>query len=910
MRSIIKLQMVAIVMLATLYAKAKEATVTVEVAGGLKAAIEAVNVSPITSLTIIGQLNAADIITLREREGNISTLNELDIKDVVFISSDKPYLDSGTMVSDAVWYTHRVRYFISNERTHKKWASGLSQNATNYDDYYDYNLAGAFQGMPLTRVVLPSSINEIGREEFKGCEYLTEIVMSNSPVFVGESACSGCTRLKTLPSLAMVTGMEERAFKNCAQLSFDELTKTANLQQLDSIPMEAFYGCNSMEKVLLSPSLRYVDQGAFQQSGLTAVTLPNGITEYGSAAFGDCSMLDDVQMPDNLYEIPYDLVQNTPYYTHPNRLTGNIRYVGKIATAIEGESEELIFKPGTVGVADNFNGNTENKVNALPRTVSLPESLHYIGDFAFIKAPLEKVSLPLGLLRIGKYAFAQCALTEVSMPDGLVELGDHAFEDNKQLYNVQIGKGLRSISVGAFYGCSAIEELVIPDNIENIESGAFLDCTNIRKLYFGMGVKNMGNNIFNTKNLEILDYQAESLPSIIFLDYSKLEQLTIGPHVKELYTSRCTNLKTVFFNAEELKTTDLFLRTSVENVVFGPDVRIIPDRTFQYCSKIKEITLPDGLLTLGTAAFMDCSSLQKLIVGKALKNVGSLPFFGSGLQEVYYNATDANASIFGGCNALTQIIIGPDVQSVPSIQQLPSLRYLSIGKSVKHILSIRSCEKLEEIFYNVENLDKELYSTPFSELPSFKKVVFGPDVKVIPPYCFSGCEKLESFDFPKNITRIGESAFSNCLSIREFAPNEGLEDIGDRAFYNCTSLSEITLPGTITNLGSLAFDRCENLLSVRSNIMQPTEITRVFTNETYYNGTLYVPVGTSNLYRNIWSWSSFSNIVEDEGLSVEGLTKDTTKPSFYLLNGTQSNGQRGVNIVRYDDGTVKKVLIK
>lgn len=80
------------------------------------------------------------------------------------------------------------------------------------------------------------------------------------------------------------------------------------------------------------------------------------------------------------------------------------------------------------------------------------------------------------------------------------------------------------------------------------------------------------------------------------------------------------------------------------------------------------------------------------------------------------------------------------------------------------------------------------------------------------------------------------------------------------------------------------------------------------------NATLYVPSGTKAKYEATDGWRDFKNIVENDLLKIDdGLLVDTGNDivNVYDLNGHRiTSPQRGVNIVRMKDGTVRKVLVK
>ena len=80
------------------------------------------------------------------------------------------------------------------------------------------------------------------------------------------------------------------------------------------------------------------------------------------------------------------------------------------------------------------------------------------------------------------------------------------------------------------------------------------------------------------------------------------------------------------------------------------------------------------------------------------------------------------------------------------------------------------------------------------------------------------------------------------------------------------------------------------------------------------NAILYVPKGTIAKYSTTGEWKMFENIFEfnpSTGISVPTTGNGVKKVSRYSLDGhSLSNPTNGVNIVKYSDGTVKKVVVK
>ena len=118
----------------------------------------------------------------------------------------------------------------------------------------------------------------------------------------------------------------------------------------------------------------------------------------------------------------------------------------------------------------------------------------------------------------------------------------------------------------------------------------------------------------------------------------------------------------------------------------------------------------------------------------------------------------------------------------------------------------------------------------------------------------------------------------------------------------------------MSSINQYAFWFCSRLTTVISQIKEPFAISITFPPPVCDNATLYVPSGTKEKYKATSGWWGFKNIVENDLLYIDdGQFVDTENDivNVYDLNGHRiTSPQRGVNIVRLKDGTVRKVLVK
>ena len=138
--------------------------------------------------------------------------------------------------------------------------------------------------------------------------------------------------------------------------------------------------------------------------------------------------------------------------------------------------------------------------------------------------------------------------------------------------------------------------------------------------------------------------------------------------------------------------------------------------------------------------------------------------------------------------------------------------------------------------------------------------------------------------------------------------------IGSYAFKGCNRLTSLTLPAGINEIGSSAFNGCSRLTSIYLNAEKVPEIgSNVFEGCDAKKCTLYVPMGTRDDYWLSSFGDYFENIVE---FDVTGIDKTTTSTDVEEVARYSVNGQRlsaptkGLNIVKYSDGSVKKVAVR
>ena len=178
---------------------------------------------------------------------------------------------------------------------------------------------------------------------------------------------------------------------------------------------------------------------------------------------------------------------------------------------------------------------------------------------------------------------------------------------------------------------------------------------------------------------------------------------------------------------------------------------------------------------------------------------------------------------------------------------------------------------------------------------------------------FEGCSGLTSLDIPSGVTSIGRSAFEGCSGLTSLDIPSGVTEIGESTFSGCSGLTGLDIPSGVTEIGRSAFSGCSGLTSIYVYAGKlPKMGSGVFNGCDSKKCIVYVPKGG---YDDYWlsEFGYFENIVEFAATGIDKVTTstDAKELSRYSVNGQRlSAPSKGLNIVKYSDGSVKKVAVQ
>lgn len=183
------------------------------------------------------------------------------------------------------------------------------------------------------------------------------------------------------------------------------------------------------------------------------------------------------------------------------------------------------------------------------------------------------------------------------------------------------------------------------------------------------------------------------------------------------------------------------------------------------------------------------------------------------------------------------------------------MRVISIGEK-----AFFDCKVLTSIV--IPSCVTSIGNNAFSNCENLSSVAIPNTVTSIGELAFSSCKSLTSIAIPDHLTKIENGAFSACgITIAKIP--KGVTHIGFNAFGICTSLKYVTIPETVTNIEGCAFMGCTSLFSVKAKMKTPVEIGVMTFTDCQKNATLYVPLGSKELYEYAEYWKEFKEIIEE-----------------------------------------------
>lgn len=457
-------------------------------------------------------------------------------------------------------------------------------------------------------------------------------------LFDDEGNRNGLRLNKYLGTDAEVTVPEEvtetgSAFKDCKTVT--KVVLPAGLTKLES---DIFSGCTALKEIAIPEGVTSIGNGAFRDcEALTELALPQGLKKIGSNAFIGCKSLTYIEIPDGVETVEYFIAEST---IQLRCAIGSSAAVA-VSRSNDGFYSDDLYLRYTFDGDGVQNGLTLMKYIGASSEVIVPDGVTKLqySTFSECRQLLTRVVLPDGLLSIPESLLNNCTnLKEVVIPESVTTIGNHAFFGCASLEKINLPAGLTEISQSLLGGCTALSEITIPDGVTAIGDSAFQKCASLTEIVLPQGLRRIdGEAFFGCTGLSYIDIPdgLETAGNWIADDSVQL-RCSIGSSAA-IALSKSDNgfcvdgFRLCYGFDDDGNTNGLTVKRYVgsETEVTVPDgVDSIGDSAFHRCTGLSNIVIPDSVVSIGDSAFYGCTGLTKLALPQGLKEIGVNAFLG------------------------------------------------------------------------------------------------------------------------------------------------------------------------------------------------------------------------------------------------------------------------------------------
>ena len=818
----------------------------------------------------------------------------------------------------------------------------------------------AFQGCSaLENVTFSATLDSIGEYAFSATG-ITEVSIPVSAVHLGNGIFENC---QTLSSVQLFDGMTEipnGIFWGCVSLSTIKLPTTVK-----SIGGGAFSN-SGLSTVSLPAGLQTIGSAAFSDCKIDSIVIPDGVRKIEESTFFSCKSLKAIVLSKNIESVgdaAFHNLKNLHVYYN-----GTLKDWCRTKFLVSGYPEDT----NPLSNASHFFVTDDTKLERyhLVTDLVIPAGVDSIPAYAFTCFKgFQSIEIPSTVKYVGNDAFSFCKFTSAIIRCETIK--EAAFSACSKLKKLTLGQNFKRAENSAFYfaGYSYItyegtleqwckivwdkgskpgswsltiqgeelKHLVVPYTVQRILPYAFSDCQGIETVYISQNTRFVDKSAFS---------QCQYLKKLVWKKKgetrSTSQQVSEGSFIDESAFASCSRLASV-----ELP----------DNLLH------IGNYAFAYNDSLASISLPGNLTTIGDNAFCDCSKLDNIQGFSHLQKIGTGAFDGTKWLErqadgiVYVG--NVLYSYKGVIPSNTHIVVKDDCVSIAG----EAFAYNLLNEN-KNTLGLESI--------TIPNSVTFIGQGAFSGCTGLKEVNLPASLESLEAYTFSGCSSLAQITLPQGVKTVYGDAFKATAirnlsipnsvltlttiygdSLRTLRLEDGTDSLhveGNSWIVDTDSLENLYYGRNLAEyklhhswkfktleIGKYIEDLVSQIvfsadtigkIYVYRNIPPVCQMTTSVYNpwlDIYVDRvlsalnltdkeltTLYVPQGSLDAYAHAEVWKDFIDVQEfvPSGISSVMTTEGETVIAHYDLSGCRiPSDKKGLHIVKYTNGTSKKVVI-
>lgn len=759
-----------------------------------------------------------------------------------------------------------------------------------------------------------------------------------------------------------VTGIQEKAFYSCPELKNVQIPSTVS-----TIGAQAFGESPLLSKIIVDPTNKnfYADNNGIlfnkTQTELIfcpktfsgAYTVPEYVQKIHAFAFNNCKQLTSVVLPNGLKRIEDGAFWGCSNMTSANIPSG-LTYLGSDAFRNASSLSSSIVLPSTLSEIGSSafkrctslsNVTIENGVEIIGgsafvdcsnlKSIDIPNSVYSLGTSAFESAGLTSINIPESITEILASVFYGCKLTKITLPAGLKSIDAEAFADNgTNIEKVEIPESVISIGNNAFNGTNVKNFYInnIPSKID-LNANSPFKATGTSIHVFTL-MKNIFENATNWSN-----YKGHFVDDI---EITHVESITLDNESMTVLTTKTGKLNATI-NPEDARVKDVTYTSSNNDIIAIVDAKA---GTFIAGADEGEATIT-CTANDGTGAFAKCKITVKksfvpatsvtlnktnasMEVGNSLKLTATITPANATYKNIIWVSSDEDvAEVSNGIVTA----VGPGNATITAISGDGNARAKCKVTVTYGTYALKDPTVKDQTVEGVTNYteDEDYFVKKITYTRDFTKTTWQA---LYVPFAINVEDFENDFEFARlNNVHQYEDAKGKVTSVCEFFKVRSGELKANTPYCikaKSTGIKTIVVENTTLHKAEINPIDCASTKTKYTFYGTYTGVTgETMVSKKYYafsKGDLGYTTSTENSlsayrwYMDVTSRDndqvalgkvSFIVIDEDEEATgienVEASTNDSII-AIYDVNGRKLNAlQNGVNIVKYADGTIKKI---
>ena len=316
-------------------------------------------------------------------------------------------------------------------------------------------------GRPMGNVTVLDNVTVLSKHLFTENSNILSVALPQNLRDLDDYCFQNCISLQNITIPDKVTNISQYCFNGCTSLSKVVLSKN-----LTNINKYAFQNCTGLYDLVISndAEITTIGEGAFNNSNISNITLPNKLQTIGNKAFQNCIKLSSINIPSDCTSIG-----------------------------------EYAFQSCT----------------SLANIVIDENAKYTLGSYAFANCPVLTNESVHNLMEhysyINSYVFKECTgLTNVEVS----RFWTGMFYGCTSLITARSLKAANT-SNSVFYNCTKLQEVYIADGTKTIGTNVFYGCTSLKTVYLPSSITTATNNsLTSTSSSYYIFYNCKALEDV------------------------------------------------------------------------------------------------------------------------------------------------------------------------------------------------------------------------------------------------------------------------------------------------------------------------------------------------------------------------------------------------------------